>query len=370
MILALWLLLWQAPDPVAQAVKALEADKPQDVLVLLKPVVEKDPANLVAWFHLGLAQALLGQDEEAVASYRRVLDEKPDLYEARINMAQVLTRLKRPAEAKPLLEAAIEQKPKEPAPLLLLGVCLIDMKDYTGAESRLRAALDLDGKNADAWSLLGRALHAQGKLDEAAAAFEKSGEKQAGSAVREQEATQLLSAGKAAEAAVLLEKVVAEAPTPAVKYALAVAYLRLKQPEKSLALAADVVQAEPRNYEVRMFYGRLLRDQKDYPRAAPQFLEAVKLKPGEADAWSELTGMLILLKQYPQALQGLEKLRSLQGETAAYWWFRATVLDALKQPKEAIPCYEKFLELSQGKSLDEEFKARQRLKTLKNMVRK
>jgi len=370
MILALFLLLWQAPDPVAEATKALEADKPQEAITLLKPVVEKDPKNLVAWFHLGLAQGLLGQDEDAITSYRHVLDEKPDLYEARVNMAQVFVRMRRATDAKPLLEAAIEQRPKAPAPLILLGVCLIDLKDYGGAEAHLRAALELDPKNADAWSFLSRALLAQGKLDEAAAAIEKTGDKSAVAAIREQQAMGLLNSGKTAEAAALLEKVVADAPTSATKYALAVAYLRLKQPDKSIPLAQEVVQAEPKDYEVRMFYGRLLRDQKKYALAAPQFLEGVRLKPGEAEAWSELTGMLILLEQYPQALQGLEKLRSLQGETAAYWWFRATVLDATKQPKEALASYERFLELSQDKSPDEEFKARMRVRILKKVVRK
>ena len=367
-LLALFLL--QGPDPVAQAVKALDDNHPQEAVALLKPVVEKDPQNMVAWFHLGLAQSLLGQDEEAVVAYRKVLGDKPDLYEARLNLAQVLHRLKRPDEAKPLLEAAIEQRPKAAAPQVMLGAALIDLKDYAGAESRLREALALDDKNADGWSLLGRALQLQGKLDEAIVAFEKTGDKSAAAAVREQRGLELLNAGKPAEAAVLFERVVADAPTPAVKYALAIAYLRQKEPDKSIALAEDILKTNPKDFEVRMFYGRLLRDQKNYPQAAPQFLEAVRLKPDAVEAWSELTGMLILLQQYPQALQGLEKLRSMQGETPAYWWFRATVLDAIKQPKDALAAYRRFLELSQGKSPDEEFKARQRVRILQKVVSK
>ena len=369
-LLLLLCLLLQDSDPLAQAVKALEDNHPQEAATLLKPVVEKDPKNYAAWFHLGLAQSLLGQDEDAVTSYRKVLEEKPDLYEARMNLAQVLTRLKRPAEAKPLLEAAIEQKPNAPGPQITLGEALIGLKDYPAAESRLRAALALDDKNADAWSLLGRALQLQNKLDEAIAAFEKTGDKSAASAIREQRGLDLLNAGKPAEAAALFEQVVADAPTPAVKYALAIAYLRQKQPDRSIALAEDILRTNPKDFEVRMFYGRLLRDQKKYNLAAPQFLEAVRLKPEAVEAWSELTGMLILLEQYPQALQGLEKLRAMQGETPAYWWFRATILDATKQPKDALAAYKRFLELSQDKSPDEEFKARQRVRILQKVVSK
>jgi tetratricopeptide (TPR) repeat protein len=119
-----------------------------------------------------------------------------------------------------------------------------------------------------------------------------------------------------------------------------------------------------------VFYGRLLRDQKNYDPAARQFLAAVKLKPDSGDAWNELTAMLLLLKHYEPALSALEKARSLNGETPAYHYFRATMLDALNQPKPALESYRRFLEVSEGKFPDEEWKARQRAKTLERAVRK
>lgn len=370
-VLCLLVLLAQdPPDPVQAAVAALDASKPSEAIALLEPLVEKDPKNLPALFHLGLAYALANQDEKSIGAYRRTLELDPSLYEAKVNLAQVLLRQKRGAEAKDLLESALQQKPGEKRLVMWLAEALLAAGDAQGAEAQARKVLAEEPANQTAWELCARALQAQGKDEEAAQAFEKAGEAGAAAAVREAAAVRMLNAGKPAEAAALLERVVSAAPTTAARYALAIAYLRGKQVDKSLALAAQIVQAEPANFDLRMFYGRLLRDQKNYAEAARQFNEAVKLNPNAVEGWSELTGMLIMLEMYDPALQGLEKVRSLQGETPGYWWFRATVLDATKQPKPALEAYQKFLAASQGKSPDEEFKARQRVRILQKVVSK
>ena len=162
----------------------------------------------------------------------------------------------------------------------------------------------------------------------------------------------------------------AKAPTPGLLYALATTYLRNQQPEKATEVALDLVALEPGNAEMRMFLGRLLRDQKRYDQAANQFLQVTKAKPDSGEAWNELTSMLILLKQYEPALAALEKSKSLNGETAAYHYFRAIMLDASKQPKPALESYKQFLAMSEGKYPDEEFKARQRVKVLGKAVNK
>lgn len=332
----LTLLAQNPPDPVRAAVAALDGNKPAEAVALLAPVAEKEPQNLAAWFHLGLAYAMLNQDDKSIDAYRKTLALDANLYEAKLNLAQVLLRQKRGAEAKEQIEAALQQKPGEKKLILW---------------------------QAEALLLLGQ-------HEDAASVFEKAGEAGEAAAVREAEALALLKAGKPEDAAVLLEKVIAAAPTTAARYALAIAYLRSKQTDKSRAVAEELVKAEPGNVEFRMFYGRLLRDQRKFPDAARQFNEAVKLKPEAVEGWNELTGMLIMLEMYEPALQGLEKIRSLQGETPYYWWFRATVLDATRQPKPALEAYQHFLSLSQGKSPDEEFKARQRVRILQKVVSK
>ena len=369
-VLCLLVLLAQEPDPIQKALAAMDAGKPAEAVALLEPLAQKDDKNLALLFNLALAYALNNQDARSIETYESVLKIDGNLYEAKLNFAQVLMRANRNAEARAQLESALAQKPDAAKPLSLLAEAMVRMGD--GAEAEKLTAKLVEKQPADklAWLLRARALQLQKRPAEAAEAFEKGGDLISAAAVREGLAMDTLAAGKPAEAAALLEQILAAAPTTAVRYALAVAYSRDHHPDKSIPLLEKALESEPRNFDIRMFYGRLLRDQLKYENAAPQFSEAVKLRPDSAEAWSEFTGMLILLKQYPQALQGLEKVRSMQGETAGYWWFRALIYDATRQPKLALPSYERFLEMSQDKSPDEEFKARQRVRILKKVVSK
>ena len=78
--------------------------------------------------------------------------------------------------------------------------------------------------------------------------------------------------------------------------------------------------------------------------------------------------MLLEAKQYEYALGALEKARQLNGVTPAYHYFKALMLDNLKEPRLALASYREFLKVSDGKFPDEEFKARHRAKTLERMV--
>jgi len=128
--------------------------------------------------------------------------------------------------------------------------------------------------------------------------------------------------------------------------------------------AAQALAAAPKDFELRLFYARLLRDQRKFVDAAQQFFAATQIKPDSVEAWNELAAVLIVDAQYPQGIAALERLRSLGAETSAHLYLRAMSLDHLHQNKEALMYYEKFLAASQGKSPDEEFKARQRARIL------
>jgi tetratricopeptide (TPR) repeat protein len=179
-----------------------------------------------------------------------------------------------------------------------------------------------------------------------------------------------LTTGTVNNAITALESAVAKSPTSANRVALAQAYAKNKQLDKAAPLAAQVLAAEPNDYDLRMFYARLLRDQRKFNDAAPQFLAASKLKPQAVQPWNELAGIMVAGEQYPQAIEALDRVRELGGETTAHFYFRAISYDHLHQLKEALANYNKFLEQSQGKSPDEEFKARQRARIIQNELDK
>ena len=71
-------------------------------------LVERQPDNEL--FRYSLAQALVaeGRTEEAVPHYTLCVAKKADWMMARILLGKLLLQLGRPAEAKPLLEVALQ----------------------------------------------------------------------------------------------------------------------------------------------------------------------------------------------------------------------------------------------------------------------
>jgi tetratricopeptide (TPR) repeat protein len=94
------------------------------------------------------------------------------------------------------------------------------------------------------------------------------------------------------------------------------------------------------------------------------------LKPDSKEAWNELSGMLILLNDFPQAMAALDRVKALGGETPAHYFFRAIMLDKTKQYKPALENYQKFLASAEGKYPDEEFQARQRVRIIQKELSK
>jgi len=143
-----------------------------------------------------------------------------------------------------------------------------------------------------------------------------------------------------------------------------------KEQQKSLAQLEQAAAAEPASYDLRMRYGRALRDQRQFIPAANQFVAAAKLQPDSKEAWNELAGVLTLAEQYPQALAALDRVRALGKEIPGDYYLRAIILDKLRDYKPALDSYRQFLATSGGKNPDEEFKARQRSRIIERILSK
>jgi tetratricopeptide (TPR) repeat protein len=132
----------------------------------------------------------------------------------------------------------------------------------------------------------------------------------------------------------------------------------------------QILATDPNDFEVRMLHGRILRDQRKFPPAAQDFFAATKMKPDSAEAWSELASVLVVAEDYAGALAALDRLAVLHAEKPGHVFFRAIVLDKIRQQKPALESYQRFLAMSNGQNPDEEFKARQRIKILEREIRK
>jgi tetratricopeptide (TPR) repeat protein len=385
-----------------EGMKALEEKRYQAAVDNLVNAVAAEPREYVAHFNLALAYSLLGRDVDAIPEYKKTLELKPGLYQAELNLGISLVRTKQTAEAAPFLVFAAAQKPKEFKPNYYAGEALYAANDPAKAEPYFRAALDADPKSAAAESGLALALAGQSKpLDEAAPHFRKAAEldpdrrdallqlaalyeqdKRPADAIaiyeqfpqdagaRERLAELLLESGRPVEAIPHLEAVIAKSPTTANRAALALAYLKNKQPAKALAVSEQALAGDPNSFELRMLHGRILRDDRKFVPAAQDFLRAAQLKPTSVEAWNEVASAFYLGENYSGALAALDRIVALGAEKPFGVYLRAITLDKLHQLKPALASYERFLSMSQGQSPDEEFKARQRARILEKEIHK
>ncbi len=393
-VLALFF-LFQGPDFTAEGIKALDEHRYEAAAEAFQKAVQSDPKDYGLHFNLGLAYSLMHRDADGVSEYRKTLELKPGLYEAELNQGILLLRLKNAGEAVPLLEDAVKQKPAEYRPRYYLAESQLATGDAAKAAASYQAALEANPKSAAAELGLGRSLAKLDRLADAAPHFRQAAaldpaykdalleladlyethqqtdqaleiykEFPDNPAVQEHAGKVLLDRKQYSGAIPGLEQAYRTHPTPANRLELAFAYLFNGEQMKALPLLKEASAAAPGDFQLRMAYGRALRDVHQFPAAEAEFAEAVKMKGADAAAWQEYADMAYKNGHLEAALAAFDKVRELGNDSAGVWFFRAIILDSLKQTKPALEAYQTFLSKSEGKFPDQEWQARQRVKLL------
>jgi predicted O-linked N-acetylglucosamine transferase (SPINDLY family) len=135
----------------AQALSAANAT--QQAIALYKTWLEHthSPIAFAAWFNLAVLQGDVGDDTAAEVSYRKAIVQNPAFIEPRMNLGTLCERRGRPEEAVDTWRAIVDEIPDTPdnAPLKLqainnIGRLLENHKRLTEAESWLTRSLERD----------------------------------------------------------------------------------------------------------------------------------------------------------------------------------------------------------------------------------
>ncbi len=97
-------------EELTQAETAIEKQNYAAAEPLLRKLVERQPANYVAWFDLGFVENSLGRLDESIAAYRKSVAAKPDVFESNLNLGLQLAKTGQ-AGAEEFLRAATRLKP-------------------------------------------------------------------------------------------------------------------------------------------------------------------------------------------------------------------------------------------------------------------
>jgi len=141
-------------------------EKRDEALALIRDWLAEHPQDSAALLQLAGAYLELGQDEEAVRIYRKVLELDPAHVPSLNNVAWLLRR-SRPDEALQTARRALELAPKDPNVLDTVGMLYLDRRDLTQAGWYVGKAHEQNPRNHQISLHLAEVAHAKGNTAEA-----------------------------------------------------------------------------------------------------------------------------------------------------------------------------------------------------------
>lgn len=253
----------------------------------LQQAATLDPKSVNAGFALIQAELSHGEYDKALAAVQNLEKAQPDNPAVQNIKGQVYLSKNDAKNARAALEKAVSLQPTFiPAVASLARLDMID-KNPTAARQRFEAVLAKDKKNVEAMSAL--------------AAIEQS-------------------QGKTAEATTWLEKAQSENPDaipPAIT--LGRQYLRLKQPEKAVALGRQMLVAHPSSPELLDLMGQAQLATKDPNGAVETFSKLAAVLPKSPAVQVRLAAAHAANKNESAAAQDLKRALSIDPNfTQAY----------------------------------------------------
>lgn len=141
-------------------------DKRDETFAFLNEWLSAHPGDVPALLYLAGAHLTLKQDDKAVATYRRVLEQQPNHIPS-INNVAWLTRKDNPDEALKLVRRAHELAPDDPFVLDTLGMLHLERKDLVQASWFVRQAVERNPSDPQLRLHLSQILIEQGEVSEA-----------------------------------------------------------------------------------------------------------------------------------------------------------------------------------------------------------
>ena len=146
----------------------------EEAIASYNRALEFKPDYHEAWYSRGNALYALGRKEEAIAAYDRALAFKPDYHEAWYNRGNALSALGRNEEAIAAYDRALAVKPDKHEAWYNRGTALSALGRYEEAIAAYDRALAFKPDDHEAWNNRGTALSDLGRNEEAIESHEEA----------------------------------------------------------------------------------------------------------------------------------------------------------------------------------------------------
>jgi len=149
-------------------------DLSQEALTSYDKAIELKPDHYEAWNNQGNMLWNLERYEEALTSYDKAIELKPDYHEAWSHHGDALRNLERYEEALTSYDKAIELKPDYHEAWKNRGITLGELERYEEALTSYDKAIELKPDYHEAWSHHGHALRNLERYEEALTSYDKA----------------------------------------------------------------------------------------------------------------------------------------------------------------------------------------------------
>ena len=143
-------------------------------IVCYEKILNINPDSVDAHYNLGTASQAMGQLDDAITSFQRALQIKPDHIDAYINLGNSLHACGRLDDAIQSFETALKYNPKLAVAYNNLGTALKQKGQFDLASAQYKKALGIQPGFFDALNNLGNIQIVQGYLEDAIASFDRA----------------------------------------------------------------------------------------------------------------------------------------------------------------------------------------------------
>ena len=281
-----------------------------------KIISDSDPefsSGLFVW-DLGNALLNLGRYEEAIASYDKALEIKPDQDEAWNNRGVALGNLGRYEEEIASYDKALEIKPENDAAWVIRGLALANLGRYEEVVVSCDQALEIKPENDAAWVIRGLALANLGRYEEV-----------------------VVSCDQALEIKPDFDQT---------WYYRGMALYDLGRYEEAIASYDKALEIKPDYVEAWYYRGNSLGNLGRYEEVIASYDKAIEIKPDNEEAWNNRGVALANLGRHEEAIASYDKAIEIKPDDDSTWGQRGLTLMNLERYEEAFKSYDKALELN------------------------
>lgn len=288
-------------------------------------------------------QSVLAQKyPEALQQFRQALSFKPNLDEARLELAQVLVSMEKWGEAAKELEMVVENQPQNLKIKRELADLLTKQKEYRRANELYQWLLQRDPDNLPLRLALANNLQQINESERAMIEWRQV-------LIRDPQhvearinlAEALAATRRLDEAVMILEGLVKQFPKQtALKKKLAQTLVAAQRNKEALPYLQELIRQDPNETDVQLLLAKVLSAGKQYDQSLAYLEAYLKKKPDQSAALLEKARALFYTREYPRSLEIYERLIKNDPDNVSLQREMADVYFAAGKIAQALAAYE------------------------------